>query len=145
MLTEIEWWGGLLFIWLAALYYMLHKKGGWESKLNLIATNLTYISTATVLGLYFYTLDTPTIQYVYVGALGLGITLFTLMYLMYLFNEKDTTDSETPDKEETGEAEEDSKVLLIVANALLHGPIVIAFGLGIYKAREFTEILPLLN
>jgi hypothetical protein len=143
MLTEIEWWGGLLFIWLALVYYMIHKEGEWDSKLELIVINIVYLSCSIVLALYFYALGTPTMQYIYLGALGLGIPFSILLFFLQRI---DPEDSETADKEEAKEDdEEDGSAHLMAANVILYTPIVVALGLGIYKAREFTEILPFLS
>jgi hypothetical protein len=143
MLTEIEWWGGLLFIWLALVYYMIHKDGEWDSKLELVTVNISYISAAIVLALFFYALNTPTMQYIYIGALGLGIPFSILLHFLQGI---ESSDSETPDKEEAEEDNEEySGEHVIAGNVLLYTPIVVVFGLGIYKAREFTEILPFLN
>jgi hypothetical protein len=143
MLTEIEWWGGLLFIWMGLLYYWLGKAYKEDSMLAFLVSTIAHISAATVLALFFYTLDTPTIQYVYVGAIVLGIPL---SILMFWWPDKDEEDSESPDgKESEEDEEEDSKGLEILANLLLYTPIVVTFGLGIYKASEFREILPFLN
>jgi hypothetical protein len=143
MLTEIEWWGGLLFIWLALVYYLIHKDGEWDSKLELVTVNITYICAAVVLALFFYALNTPTMKYVYIGALGLGIPLSILLLFL---QGNESSDSETPDNEEAEEDdEEDGSEHVIAGHVLLYTPIVIAFGLGIYKAREFTDILPFLS
>jgi hypothetical protein len=143
MLTEIEWWGGLLFIWLGFLYYWVGKAYKEESMLAFMVATVAFIASAIVLALFFYPLDTPTIRYVYVGAIGLGIPV---AIVMFWWPDAEEEDSETPGEKDAEEDEEgDSKGLEIAANLLLYTPVVITFGLGIYKAREFTDILPFLS
>jgi hypothetical protein len=139
MLTEIEWWGGLMIIWIVLVNYMLIKAGDWDTTLETTVATITFITSMIVIVLYFYPLETETIQYLYVGSIGLGTVTGIIWFLL--------SANEPSEKKETASTEEEDagKGLEIAANVILFAPPLMVFGLGIYKASEFSEILPFLS
>ena len=122
MLTEIEWWGGLLFIWAAAFYRIAYPdivKNGWLAR-DCISLHLAYLCSAAVLALYFYPLSgvMPT---VYLSLLGVGLLALVLSIVW------------EPDDLETAEGSS-FVVDVIIGGVALFGPMIIAFILGAVKS-----------
>eukprot|EP01034_Spumella_vulgaris_P040076 gene40076-49560_t len=67
MLTEIEWWGGVLFIVGAVVYRMaigaLDKDAGFDA--NRLLSHVFFLAPAVVLAGYFYPLERPGLRYAY--------------------------------------------------------------------------------
>ncbi len=67
MLTEIEWWGGLLYLCGALAYWITYKEIGMKWALDYIGFHLAFLTSAVLLALYFYELNSPLLQKLYVG------------------------------------------------------------------------------
>ncbi len=122
MLTEIEWWGGLIFVWAAAFYRIAYSdiiKNGWLAR-DCISMHLAYLCSAAVLALYFYPLSgvMPT---VYLVLLIVGLVAFALSIVW------------EPDDIETAEGSS-FVVDVIIGGGALFGPMIIAFILGAVKS-----------
>lgn len=145
MLTEIEWWGGLLFIWLAFCYITMYEEYKDEPKFEVgfLSTNIAFFTSATVLSLYFYTLDTQLIQHIYLGAIALGI-LSTV--LMFFWPGTESMKYKVAAKQKSSEDEKEiGKVFEILGAMIFFLPVIASFGLGAYKSREFLDGFPFLN
>jgi|EP01030_Chromulinospumella_sphaerica_P009730 hypothetical protein len=75
MLTEIEWWGGVLFIVGAVVYRMaigaLDKDAGFDA--NRLLSHVFFLAPAVVLAGYFYPLERPGLRYAYLGVLAVAL------------------------------------------------------------------------
>lgn len=75
MLTEIEWWGGVLFIVGAVVYRMaigaLDKGAGFDA--NRLLSHVFFLAPAVVLAGYFYPLERPGLRYAYLGVLAVAL------------------------------------------------------------------------
>lgn len=94
MLTEIEWWGGLVIIW-AALTLRYLAGGAHEERSFNWVTIMTFVSAGLLFALQFYPLAVPLQRYLFlcmsVFAL-LSLTVFT--YLFRSSSEEEEDDSE---------------------------------------------------
>ncbi|CAA0096714.1 Uncharacterised protein [BD1-7 clade bacterium] len=141
MLTEIEWWGGLLFIWMAWCFSMLFENNESQTKIDVssVATMVTFLCAAIVLALYFYPLTDPVMKKSYLAVSALGI--FSLI-VMFLWPEKDDG---LPDKEVDSdlqndiENEEDS--LLWLGHLIILFPVCVALSIGGYRSYGFIHLL----
>lgn len=75
MLTEIEWWGGVLFIVGAVVYRMaigaLDKDAGFDA--NRLLSHVFFLAPAVVLAGYFYPLERPGLRYAYLSVLAVAL------------------------------------------------------------------------
>lgn len=142
MLTEIEWWGGLILIWLSLTFYFIRiaYKDKQSLSVDAVAANIVFLCAASVFALYFYTLENPIVQYVYAGVLALGLVM---MVPMYLWPDSEEESDGDPDSE--SEDEELSEVVHFIIQVFISLPFLICFGFGAYKIKDYVEIFPFLN
>ncbi len=141
MLTEIEWWGGLLFIWMASCYAMVYSTFGSRVKfgLDFISTHLAFICAAFVLAVFFYPIETESWQYVYIGLIGLGV-IATLLFAFLPDTEAEESSSQEDDVEVSEDEDvEKEKGFEIAAQLILFFPLIASFSLGIYKSSGFIK------
>lgn len=130
MLTEISWWGGLLFLWWAVTYRMaLHSRSPFTS-VSIFATYLVFAAVAVLLALYFYPLTQTWLQYAYIGCLGLAV----LAFLVAMFWPETDEEDEEEEEEESGYSG-----WTLVGNIVLYGPQVIPALLAASKCWELAK------
>jgi len=135
MLTEIEWWGGLLIIWLVLCYFVIYKEYAEKPKFEVgfLSTGIAFSSAVIVLALYFYTFDLKIMQYLYLCFIGIGILSTVFMFLW-----PESVESSGLTEQNKNEDEEDiGKVYEIMGQVMLFFPIVTSFGLAFYKVSTF--------
>ncbi|MFN9471976.1 hypothetical protein [Acidovorax sp.] len=160
MLTQIEWWGGVIFV-LGALAYRLvlgalepGEASGWYRWLM----RLFFVLPGALLAGYFYPLERTGLQYAYLAGLALA-----LLAVAWVLVQEVTGDAE-PDEDENkgakagregeegegekqkkqGEADEDGEpgwLMSIVGVALLYSPVLAACGLACHKAWPMLQRL----
>ena len=129
MLTEISWWGGLVFLWWAITYRMvLHGRSPFTS-VSIFATYLVFAAVAVLLALYFYPLTQTWLQYAYMGCLALAV----LAFLVAMFW------PETDEEDEEEEEESGYSGWTLVGNIVLYGPQVIPALLAASKCWELAK------
>lgn len=129
MLTEISWWGGLLFLWWAVTYRIaLHSRSPFTS-VSIFATYLVFAAVAVLLALYFYPLTQTWLQYAYMGCLALAV----LAFLVAMFW------PETDEEDEEEEEESGYSGWTLVGNIVLYGPQVIPALLAASKCWELVK------
>ena len=110
MLTEISWWGGLLFLWFAMSYtFVKNEFNKEESKVSAekVIFNLTFTCSAIILALYFYPLESILMQQGYLASVTVA-----LMSLILMFTWPDSVKSEeelVAKKEDNEQAKEEPK------------------------------------
>ena len=128
MLTEISWWGGLLFLWWAVTYRVgLHGRSPFTS-VSIFATYLVFAAVAVLLARYFYPLTQTWLQYAYMGCLALAV----LAFLVAMFW------PETEEEDEEEEEESGYSGWTLVGNIVLYGPQVIPALLAASKCWEWA-------
>lgn len=134
MLTEIEWWGGLLFIWGGLCYWLVARGEDGVAGMYAIITHLAFTSAAGLLALYFYPLATPALSYLYLGLLAAG--LLGLLGAFFWSGKEDDDDASSDAAPAAGEdsGEEISGREELVGQLIFFLPLVIAWLLGAYKA-----------
>lgn len=137
MLTQIEWWGGLLIIWMVLCYKLLYKGLSRDEKLGLefVSSSLAYCCASGVLALFFYSLESDAIQVGYAVALGIGLVSFIVMLLAPYIQKEDSVTAEEESDEEVGRGYE------IAGQAILFIPLVVSLGLGGYKVYNTWPLL----
>lgn len=141
MLTRIEWWGGVIFVLWAVLYGMYlrsaDKNAGFDW--GRLFGHLYYLAPAVVLVGYFYPLDRPWLRHAYLGLVAVAL-LLAVVGLVQEVLELRESDGKDKDKEEE-DAEETGPVMLAVGVFLANAPVLVACGLGCYKAWPMVQQL----
>lgn len=154
MLTQIEWWGGLIFV-LGAITYKL-VMGALEKKEEGInwyrwLMHAFFLLPAVVLAGYFYPLENTKLQYAYLGLLGASLVVVLVMLVQEITGdgpddadrkaEKTAGEGEEEKKEKKNKPagdEEDSEetgwLMTVVGALVLYSPVLAACGLGCHKA-----------
>lgn len=152
MLTQIEWWGGVIFV-LGALTYRLvmgalEKGEGYDWYRWLM--RLFFVLPGVLLAGYFYPLERLALQYAYLAVLAVA-----LLAVAGVLVQEATGDADS-DKEKAakaggeggkGQAEEDSEdeqpgwLMTIVGVAVLYSPVLAACALACHKAWPMVQKL----
>lgn len=143
MLTEIAWWGGLIFIWWALCYWMLIKEWDTPVDLSYISMHAAFISTAAVLALYFYPLEAMVMKYVYLASLGISIVAILLLFFLPESEAVKQAEADKAEeaKDEEGEEEEAEAGLELLGQIILFAPLFITVLLGLYKSYGIAQQL----
>lgn len=138
MLTEIEWWGGLLFIWWALCYRMFLSGDLPRLSLDALINHCVFIFSAVLLALYFYPLASPAAQYGYL--VGLGLALISLA-MMFFWPEGDDDEPAASVEADVEEEEEIGAGYELMGQAIYCAPLVIACLLGVVKSYDVVREL----
>ena len=140
MLTEIEWWGGLLFIWLGFCFIMMRNEFSDEPRFGVgyLSLHAAYLSVGALLAMYFYPLDTPLLQHIYLGTLVAAV-VFNLVFAFWPDSELIKAKAAEIDESESGIG------TTIFGWVLFLTPDLTVFALAIYKCLEFQVLLTYLN
>lgn len=140
MLTEIEWWGGLLFIWLGFCYVMMLKEFNDEPRagVGFLSLQGAYLGVGILLAMYFYALDTPLLQNMYLGTL-VAAAIFNLAFAFWPDSESMKAKNAETDDDEYGIG------TTIFSWVLFWPPILAVFTLAAYKSLEFQVFVDYLN
>lgn len=136
MLTQIEWWGGLIFVVGALTYRMV--MGALETEDEGIPwyrlqMHAFYLLPAVVLAGYFYPLERTALQYAYLAVLGASLVMVLVMLAQELTG--DTSEDEAP----PAEAEASDGWASVVGAVVLYSPVLVACGLGCAKAWPMVQ------
>lgn len=153
MLTQIEWWGGLIFV-LGALVHRLvmgaleRKKEGidWHR----LQMHAFFLLPAVVLAGYFYPLTPRWQQYAYLGVLGAALIVVLVMLVQEVTG--DTGEEDAADKaakagregeegEKQEEEEESGWLVTLLGVLVLYSPVLAACGLACAKAWPMVQQL----
>ena len=150
MLTQIEWWGGLIFVVGALTYRMVigalepQDEGIPWYRLQMHAF---YLLPAVVLAGYFYPLERMALQYAYLAVLGASLVMVLVMLAQELMgdaSEDETTHAQGPgdEREETTRATETGESggwASVLGAVVLYSPVLVACGLGCAKAWPMVQ------
>ena len=152
MLTQIEWWGGLIFVVGALTYRMV--MGALETEDEGIPwyrlqMHAFYLLPAVVLAGYFYPLERAALQYAYLTVLGASLVMVLVMLAQELMgdaSEDETTHAQGPgdEREETTRATETGESggwASVLGAVVLYSPVLVACGLGCAKAWPIVQRL----
>ncbi len=136
MLTQIEWWGGLIFVVGALTYRMV--MGALETEDEGIPwyrlqMHAFYLLPAVVLAGYFYPLERTALQYAYLAVLAASLVMVLVMLAQELMG--DTSKDEAP----PAEAEASDGWASVLGAVVLYSPVLVAFGLGCAKAWPMVQ------
>ena len=150
MLTQIEWWGGLIFVVGALTYRMV--MGALETEDEGIPwyrlqMHAFYLLPAVVLAGYFYPLERAALQYAYLTVLGASLVMVLVMLAQELMgdaSEDETTHAQGPgdEREETTRATETGESggwASVLGAVVLYSPVLVACGLGCTKAWPMVQ------
>ncbi len=150
MLTQIEWWGGLIFVVGALTYRMV--MGALEPQDEGIPwyrlqMHAFYLLPAVVLAGYFYPLERAALQYAYLAVLGASLVMVLVMLAQELMgdaSEDEATHAQGPgdEREETtraAEAGESGGWASVLGAVVLYSPVLVACGLGCAKAWPMVQ------
>lgn len=159
MLTQIEWWGGIIFV-LGALTYRL-VMGALETKSEGVdwyrwQMRLFYVLPGAVLAGYFYPLERREVQYAYLALLGAALVMVLVMLFQEITGDapedgeskegthkaaKAGREGEEEKEEQQTEDEESGWLMTLVGAMVLYSPVLVACGLGCYKAWPLVHKL----
>lgn len=148
MLTQIEWWGGLIFVLGALTYRMV--MGALEKKDEGIPwyrlqMHAFYLLPAVVLVGYFYPLERIALQYAYLAVLGASLVVVAVMLVQEITGDasEDAADTNKQRAKQTQEddGEEPGWLVSVVGATLLYSPVLVACGLGCSKAWLMVQRL----
>ena len=136
MLTQIEWWGGLIFVVGALTYRMV--MGALETEDEGIPwyrlqMHAFYLLPAVVLAGYFYPLERTALQYAYLAVLAASLVMVLVMLAQELTG--DTSEDEAP----PAEAEASDGWASVLGAVVLYSPVLVACGLGCTKAWPMVQ------
>ncbi|MGB3450794.1 MAG: hypothetical protein WBA58_09900 [Giesbergeria sp.] len=136
MLTQIEWWGGLIFVVGARTYRMV--MGALETEYEgvpwyRLQMHAFYLLPAVVLAGYFYPLERTALQYAYLAVLGASLVMVLVMLAQELTG--DTSEDEAP----PAEAEASDGWASVLGAVVLYSPVLVACGLGCAKAWPMVQ------
>ena len=135
MLTEIEWWGGFLFLWLALSFWALFVAVRWvKYGFQFVYSVGAVLFPGIVLALYFYPLESLTSKYIYLGSYALGL-LFTLLLAFWPESDDDAVVADITEDEEEEEGGETLGVIVLIL------PMAIALALGATKVLQIGREL----
>lgn len=135
MLTEIEWWGGLIFIWLGFCYwatYTAHKEHLFD--LDVLMAHICFLASGSLLAMYFYELNSHLLQNIYMGLLLLAIVTFLLSVFL----------PDPQERKEQAEADGEpaaTKMEELLGTVVLLIPMLIIFSLAAYKSMNYLDNL----
>lgn len=134
MLTEIQWWGGLVIIWAAlTLRYLTQETR--EDRGYYWTTIVLYVSAGLFFALYFYPLLVPVQTYPYLVLLALA--LLSVVVHLYL-SLRASTDEQ--DEGSTADEEDEGGVLVsLLGYALIYGPVVTCLLIGGVRVPEVMQ------
>lgn len=141
MLTDIEWWGGLLFIWGAlVLHFLLRQDPGSGITADRVCTSLAYGGSGLALALYFHASPWPWYPYLLAGVTGSA----ALCVLAHLYCDFPAEQAQShPD--ELNPDDEPGPLLLLISNGILLAPPVLALilaGLRSHALLRDAGLLP---
>ncbi len=142
MLTEIEWWGGIIFIWWAFSYWFVFKEWTVEMSVSFISMNLSYILSAFVLALYFYPLESIDIKYAYLIVLAIAIVSILLMFFWPDTNK--SLEEEGKNESDDSELNDDDSSDELIGQVFLFSPMVIGCLLALFKSLDLIKEIGLI-
>ncbi|MDZ7862516.1 hypothetical protein [Acidovorax sp.] len=152
MLTQIEWWGGVIFV-LGALAYRLVlgalEKGEGDDGYRWLM-RLFFVLPGVLLAGYFYPLERLALQYAYLGVLGVALLAVAGVLVQEVTGDADSDKDKAAkagregEKSQAGEGCEDEEpgwLMTIVGVAVLYSPVLAACGLACHKAWPMVQRL----
>lgn len=153
MLTQIEWWGGVIFVLGALTYRMV--MGALERPVDgfpwyRLMMHVFFLAPAALLAGYFYPLTQPALQYGYLALLAVSLLVVAVMLVQEMTGDsgednkeegrsqeslKEGTSAETADHEEPG------WLMSVVGAIVLYSPVLTACGLACTKAWPMVQPL----
>ncbi|MFN4121189.1 hypothetical protein [Acidovorax sp.] len=154
MLTQIEWWGGIIFVLGALTYRMVMgalEKPAQGIPWYRLMMHVFFLAPAVLLAGYFYPLTQPALQYGYLALLGVALLVVGVMLVQEMTGDAGDDDAAATDKTtkgeggkgEAGEDREDTEepgwLMSVVGATVLYSPVLTACGLACTKAWPMLQ------
>ncbi|MGY4534566.1 hypothetical protein ACVW0Y_003707 [Pseudomonas sp. TE3786] len=145
MLTEIEWWGGVLIIWGALVArYLCRSDHGEGLSLFRYTALVTFPLVGLVFALYFYELRQPALRYAFLG-LAAAAGVATLVFLVAYLRQDDSADEEEGEEVDANASEEDDEepgwAVMSFVHVLFLSPLAVALSLVALKSWALVQTL----
>lgn len=147
MLTEIEWWGGLVFLWWALSFWFLLIATKWvKYGFQYGYTVGALILTAATLALFFYPLEAQWLKWLYLLATVFGLACVGLL-VFYPEHDNAIETAESvlemtidglDQSVESSNPGEDAKLELL-GNITLLGPFGIILLLSLFRSWQLIQ------
>ena len=109
--------------------------------LDYIGFHLAFLTSAVLLALYFYELDSPLLQKLYVGLTAMALVSILLMWFWPSSDEEPSADSLHEDAADKKADEEPGLLTIIIGNLVLCGPLLATVVLGALKSYGLAQQL----
>lgn len=152
MLTQIEWWGGVIFVLGALTYRMV--LGALEKPADgfpwyRLMMHVFFLAPAVLLAGYFYPLTQPALQFGYLALLAVSLLIVAVMLVQEITGDSGEGEAQGRDKEplkagakaEAEDNEEPGWLMSVVGAIVLYSPVLTACGLASYKAWPMVQRL----
>lgn len=151
MLTEIEWWGGLIFVLGAITHRLVTGALGKKDEgidWHRWQMHGFFVLPAVVLAGYFYPLAGPGLQYAYLSVLGAALLLVAVMLVQEVIGDAGEGSAETTAEAASGaaaagaaQADDESPgwLMTLIGVVVLYSPVLLACGLGCAKAWPMVQ------
>lgn len=143
MLTQIEWWGGVIFV-LGALAYRLVlgalEKGEGDDGYRWLM-RLFFVLPGVLLAGYFYPLEGTGLQYAYLVVLAVALLAVAGVLVQEVTGDAESDKDKAAKAGEGSEDEEPGWLMTIVGVAVLYSPVLAACGLACHKAWPMVQRL----
>lgn len=145
MLTNIEWWGGILIIWSVICYWMGRTETENKLTVDYLAYNTAIMSSILIVAFYFYPLVSQTMKLFYLAMVA--ISTVTVLLATFWPATEDTATSSKESAEQAGEDDEEELGAFyeILGQAIVLFPLFASLGLGIYKSIELLPATGLIS
>jgi hypothetical protein len=145
MLTEIEWWGGVLIIWGALVArYLCRLEHGEGLDLFRRTARVTFPLVGLVFALYFYELRQPALRYAFLGLAG-AAAVATLVFLFTYLRQDDSADEDESEAADTSATEEEDEepgwAVMGLVHVLFLSPLAVALSLVALKSWSLVQAL----
>ncbi|MFY3382893.1 hypothetical protein [Paracidovorax sp. MALMAid1276] len=150
MLTQIEWWGGVILVLGALTYRMvmgaLDKPAKGIPWYRLLM-HVFFLAPATLLAGYFYPLTQPALQYGYLALLAVALLVVAVMLVQEMTGDAGEDDDQrgakdgTKDSTKAAEDDEPGWLMTVVGATVFYSPVLTACGLACAKAWPMVQPL----
>lgn len=141
MLTEIQWWGGLVIIWAAlTLRYLMQESE--EDRSYYWTSIIVFVSAGLFFALYFYPLLAPLQRYAFLGLLA--VALVSLLSHLFLSWHGSTGEQEQVPAQ-VDEVEEGGAWASLLGYAFIYGPVLACLLIGAVRVPEVLRAVGLVG
>lgn len=139
MLTEIEWWGGLVIIWAALTLRYLTQESE-EDRSYYWTSIMVFVAAGLFFALHFYPLLAPLQRYAFLGLLVVSLVSLLLHLFLSL---RGSSDEQEPVSAPVDEVEEGGVFVSLLGYTFIYGPVLACLLIGAVRVPEVLRAMGL--